>query len=255
MQGSVAACNASDSMIVYYTPPPPPEKKGAGAPRECNGSNPICGSSGNKYQREVDYQGAGVFPLRFERHYNSAWAEERMLGAYWRMTYDRQLTAGADQVALTRPDGRAFRFTRVGESWIAEADVTERLERLSEGGVFTGWRYTTADDEIEVYDTQGRLVALADRAGLSQTLAYDEQGRLATVTHTLSGGTLRFTYDAVNRLSTLTDPGGGVYRYAYDANNNLISVVYPDATPADPSDAPTRRYHYDTTWKVIDFAG
>jgi YD repeat-containing protein len=69
--------------------------------------------------------------------------------------------------------------------------VTEHLERLTEAGVFTGWRYTTAEDEVEVYDAQGRLVSIADRAGLSQTLAYDGQGRLSTVTHTPSGRTLR----------------------------------------------------------------
>ncbi len=61
------ACSASDSMAVYYTPPPPAQKKGSGPPRECNRSNPICGGTGNKYQREIDYVGAGVFPLRFER--------------------------------------------------------------------------------------------------------------------------------------------------------------------------------------------
>jgi YD repeat-containing protein len=245
VQGSVASCSASDSMVVYYTPPPPPEKKSAGAPRDCNGSNPICGGTGNKYQREVDYQGAGVFPLRFVRHYNSAWAEERGLGAHWRMHYDRELAASATRVVITRPEGQAFMFNLSGEVWTAEADVTEHLERLTEAGVFTGWRYTTAEDEVEAYDTQGRLVSIADRAGVSQTLAYDGQGRLSTVTHTPSGRTLRLTYDALHRLSTLTDPAGGVYQYEYDTNNNLVSVVYLDATPADPSDAPTRRYHYE----------
>jgi hypothetical protein len=112
----VASCSASDSMVVYYTPPPPPEKKNAGAPRDCNGSNPISGGTGNKYQREVNYQGAGVFPLRFVRHYNSAWAEERGLGAHWRTHYDRELAASATQVVITRPEGQAFVFNLSGGS-------------------------------------------------------------------------------------------------------------------------------------------
>jgi YD repeat-containing protein len=186
-----------------------------------------------------------VFPLRFVRHYNSAWAEERGLGAHWRTHYDRELAVSATRIVITRPEGQAFVFNLSGEVWTAEADVTEHLERLTEAGVFTGWRYTTAEDEVEVYDTQGRLVSIADRAGVSQILVYDGQGRLSTVIHTPSGRTLRLTYDALHCLRTLTDPAGGVYRYVYDANNNLVSVVYPDATSADPSDAPTRRYHYE----------
>ena len=117
VQGSAGSCSASDSMVVYYTPPPPPEKKGSGPPRECNGSNPICGGTGNKYQREIDYVGAGVFPLRFERHYNSAWPEARALGARWRNHYDRQLATTATQAAITRPEGQAFLFHLVGGVW------------------------------------------------------------------------------------------------------------------------------------------
>jgi hypothetical protein len=112
VQGSAGSCNASDSMVVYYTPPPPPEKKGSGPPRECNGSNPICGGTGNKYEREIDYVGAGVFPLRFERHYNSAWPEARALGARWRSHYDRELATTATPAAITRPEGQAFLFHR-----------------------------------------------------------------------------------------------------------------------------------------------
>lgn len=44
---------------------------GPHCPAGANGTNPIHGASGNKYQREVDFDGAGSFPLRFERHYNS----------------------------------------------------------------------------------------------------------------------------------------------------------------------------------------
>jgi YD repeat-containing protein len=245
VQGSAGSCSASDSMVVYYTPPPPPEKKGSGPPRECNGSNPICGGTGNKYQREIDYLGAGVFPLRFERHYNSAWPEERALGARWRSHYDRELATTATQAAITRPEGQAFLFNLVGGVWTPEIDVTERLERLTDvGGVLIGWRYTTNTDETERYDAQGRLVAITNRQGFTQTLAYDAQGRLATVTDP-AGRTLRFTYDETQRLRTMTDPAGGVYSYRYDGKGNLASVGYPDATPADRNDDPTRGYHYE----------
>jgi YD repeat-containing protein len=172
-----------------------------------------------------------VFPLRFVRHYNSAWAEERGLGAHWRTHYDRELAASATRVVITRPEGQAFVFNLSGEVWTAEADVIEHLERLTEAGVFTGWRYTTAEDEVEVYDTQGRLVSIADHAGVSQILVYDGQGRLSTVIHTPSGRTLRLTYDALHRLRTLTDPAGGVYRYVYDARGLELARTEGAGTP------------------------
>ncbi|MGH8565590.1 MAG: DUF6531 domain-containing protein [Gammaproteobacteria bacterium] len=245
VQGSAGSCSATDSMVVYYTPPPPPEKKGSGPPRECNGSNPICGGTGNKYQREIDYVGAGVFPLRFERHYNSAWPEERTLGAQWRSHYDRQLATTATETAITRPEGQAFLFKLVGGVWTPEIDVSERLEHLTDtAGQLIGWRYTTNTDETERYDAQGRLAAITNRHGLTQTLAYYAAGRLASVTDP-AGRMLRFTYDEIQRLQTMTDPAGGVYSYRYDGNGNLASVGYPDATPADPSGDPIRAYHYE----------
>ena len=216
VQGSAGSCSASDTMVVYYTPPPLPEKKGSGPPRECNGSNPICGGTGNKYQREIDYVGAGVFPLRFERHYNSAWPEARALGARWRNHYDRQLATTATRAAITRPEGQAFLFHLVGGVWTPEVDVTEHLERLTDaGGLLIGWRYTTNTDETERYDAQGRLVSLTNRQGFTQTLAYDAEGRLATVADP-AGRTLRFSYDETQRVQTLTDPAGGVYSYRSD---------------------------------------
>jgi len=46
--------------------------------------NPIQIASGNKFQREDDYQGAGAYPLTFSRFYNSQ-------NSQWRHTYSRSL--------------------------------------------------------------------------------------------------------------------------------------------------------------------
>lgn len=56
--------------------------------------NPIQASSGNKYQEEMDYRGAGALPLMFSRYYNST------LG-YWRHTYSRSVEVGAGQSVTT----------------------------------------------------------------------------------------------------------------------------------------------------------
>jgi len=44
----------------------------------------------------------------------------------------------------------------------------------------------------------------------------------------------------------VTDPTGAVYWYDYDPDTgNLVSVTFPDETPADDADNPTRVYRYD----------
>jgi len=67
VHGSVNGCSASDSMVVYYAPPPPPAQKNAGQPEACNGTNPVNGATGNKFQAESDYTGTGRLPLEFRR--------------------------------------------------------------------------------------------------------------------------------------------------------------------------------------------
>lgn len=41
------------------------------------------------------------------------------------------------------------------------------------------------------------------------------------------GRTLLFTYNAQNRIATITVPDGSVYAYSYDSNANLTSVIFP----------------------------
>ncbi|HFL6163311.1 TPA: DUF6531 domain-containing protein, partial [Stenotrophomonas maltophilia] len=59
-----------------------------------NGSNPIDSATGNKRQHEVDFVGAGVFPLSLERTYNSGRALEGdplPMGAGWTHSYSARL--------------------------------------------------------------------------------------------------------------------------------------------------------------------
>src|SRR5262249_27231965 len=72
---------------------------------------------------------------------------------------------------------------------------------------------------------------IANRAGLTQTLTYDAQGRLTSVTDPF-GRMLTLTYDTQNHIATMTDPAGGVYTYHGDN-----AVIYPDGK--------TRTYLYE----------
>ena len=209
--------------------------KNAGASPVCV-SNPINPGVGNKLQTEADYMGTGPFPLVFQRVYNSLPVPSAVLGDGWRHSYERSvlLTAeGSAQVA--RPDGKVLTFaspTAGASFWVADPDITDRLQSLTDAaGAVTGWRYTASDaDQVETYNAQGQLLSIATRAGLTQTLAYDAQGRFASVSDPF-GRTLTFSYDAQGRLSGLTDPAGLPISYHYEeATGYLAGVTYQDGT-------------------------
>ncbi|PWT74635.1 MAG: hypothetical protein C5B46_03705 [Proteobacteria bacterium] len=204
-------------------------------------------ATGNKYHEETDYLGAGPFPLRFSRYFNSLsfdfWSEfesvRGRIGPNWRSTYDRSLIPFADAgtgssfAAYARHDGARWLFAGLRSAWQPDADVTASLQARS-----SGWTLRNADDEVEGYDSTGRLMSITNRAGLQQTMSYDATGHLTTVQDPF-GRTLAFSYDWLGRIATMTDPAGGVYTYSYDDSSlfSLLSVTYPDGS--------VRGYVYD----------
>ncbi len=137
---------------------------------------------------------------------------------------------------------RVETFTKTATGlWQSDPDVISRLVAVT-----GGWRLTTADDSVEAYTTDGRLISLTTRAGIILTLAYDANKRLTRVADPF-GHAMTFTYDTANRISQMIAPGGGLYKYAYDAKNNLASVTYPDLK--------VRRYVYENASYPNDLTG
>jgi YD repeat-containing protein len=225
---------------------------------------PTNAGTGNKYQQEVDYVGGGVAPLEFRRDYNSQGRGNPSLGLRWRHSYDRQIVAmesvngGAPAVMVKRHTGPGIVFTYWGGAWKSSKDITDRLTKLLDGsGNHVGWEYyVSAAEETETYDAAGKLTAIASRGGLIRTLTYSDTstptsiaprpGFLIQVTDPF-GRHLDLTWSVRERIDTLTDPDGQVYRYAYNTDGHLSQVKYPDDTPGDPDDNPTRTYHYENT--------
>lgn len=236
-------------------PPATPEPdKELGEPA-CSEGNPCNLANGNKYQHEADYVGPGPYPLRNERFYNSGPVEQGAFTNKWRNFYDRSVVFATDGTVSTarvkRADGKQYHFSLSGASWLGDADVVGKLERLLDaGGTPIGWTYTTEADEAETYDVEGKLVSLTNRAGLTQTLTYSCKtlsstcpvvtpstiapvaGLLITATDP-AGRQLNFTYDSDAHLIKVTDPSGGNTHYGYvngavKSGTNLFSVVYPD---------------------------
>ncbi|MHB8723517.1 MAG: RHS repeat-associated core domain-containing protein [Steroidobacteraceae bacterium] len=69
-------------------------------------------------------------------------------------------------------------------------------------------------------------VNAAGTAAVTTTLAYDNDGNVTSSDAPLSRNTVN-QYDALNRLTQITDPNSGITILGYDANDNLASVKDP----------------------------
>ena len=68
------------------------------------------------------------------------------------------------------------------------------------------------------YGEDGRLASITDPKGLAVRYTYDEDGHLMSVTYTESVRRFDFAYDSQNRLISAADDKGKMLRFAYDAN-------------------------------------
>jgi len=243
---------------------PDPPKCYTGCPAT---SNPVIIGTGNKRQVELDYRSGSLFPLLFQRTYNSLSAFDGRSGRKWKHNYDRRVVfnpLNLRAVRAARGDGRVLTFWQTPSgTHISDRDINDRITRLTDGsGNTTGWVYVTgAEEETETYDASGRLLSIATRSGVTQTLTYSDgtatppnggviegtatplpAGLLLRVTDHF-GRTLGFGYKSGFSSSLLvarvTDPAGGNYTYQYDTFNNLTSVSSPDGF--------VRTYHYNET--------
>jgi YD repeat-containing protein len=98
----------------------------------------------------------------------------------------------------TRDDGQLITFTLQGSSIIAPPTIGLKLQQTPSG-------YTLIDDNdnVEIYDTTGRLLSLTSRAGVVQTMGYDTSARLSTVTDNF-GHQLTLNYNSQGLLSSVT---------------------------------------------------
>jgi len=138
---------------------------------------------------------------------------------------------------VTLPDRSSLSFTY---------DAAHRLTQVSDGlGNKTVYSLDAMGNRTaeNTYDPSGTLhrthtrvinalnevyqeVNAAGTAAVTTTYGYDNDGNATSIDAPLSRNTAE-TYDALNRLSTITDAGTGVTTYGYDAEDDLTSVKDP----------------------------
>ncbi len=96
------------------------------------------------------------------------------------------------------------------------------------------------------YDSNGRLTQASTPGGTQLTQSYDANGNV--LTSTFGGSTTSWTFDAQNRVTTVTGPDGGVTTYAYagashipvqvtDANGGVTTQIVSDGLILSQTDA------------------
>lgn len=97
-----------------------------------------------------------------------------------------------------RDDGKVLNFLLDGGAIKPPPGTRFRLEQTA-----GGYRITDSADNVELYDSEGKLLSITSSAGVIQTMSYDNAGRLLAVSDAFGHGII-LTYDNVGRVSAVT---------------------------------------------------
>jgi YD repeat-containing protein len=204
----------------------------------CKAGQPISLVNGNTYIEQLDVKIPGIAGgLALSRTWNSMWpptqsaSQVGLFGPNWRSTYEERVFVGSDNyIKYARGDGNFWSFGyHTGNTWgvAAPAKVTATLTQSP-----TLWTITFQNGEQRLFSvTSGSLVSIIDRNGNTTQLSYDALNRLVTVTDPASRH-LNFTYpNGTSRLvSAVTSDVGLSLAYSYDTQGRLTKVTKPDLT-------------------------
>lgn len=204
-------------------------------------SRPVNLATGNTYIRETDLKIPGLGGgLTLVRTWNSKWPSTQsafqigMFGPNWRSTYEERVFLGTDNyMKYSRSDGSFWSFGYAGPIWVLAAPSTGSPTGTSFIGMVqapTTWTITLSNGEQRIFNNaSGSLTAIIDRNGNTTQLTYDALNRLVTVTDPASRH-LTFTYqNSSSRLVTGVSSDVGVsVSYAYDAQSRLSLVTNQD---------------------------
>lgn len=202
-----------------------------------NGSfslDPVNLATGNYIYQHTDLRIPGKgFPFEFTRFYNSKFSDQTglPLGFGWTHSYNIRLTATSTNATVTFGDGHSELHTLSGGQYVAEAGVYDVLTNNPDGS-FT---LTSKDQSRRNFDSDGRLVSVADKNANTLSLAY-ANGILTNITDT-SGRQIVFQSDTNGLITQITDPLNRLIQFQYDSQTNLVAVI--DANNG------TNKYSYD----------
>lgn len=236
-------------------PPPPDEPPQQCEDPECKDCfQSPCHVGYGIYVREFSDMSVRTasFTLDVRRRYGSSRMVDGPVGIGWTTSLTPRLyhatylfTAPSTysyEARVMLPDGVVYKYTSSGGAiYAATAGRTDKLVRNGDGSWDMTMQNTTVvvhfdangiaqtvTDEFGsqlgyVYDAQGRLQKIEDRAGSGRYLdvVWGSAGRIASVTARATSSpssptkTVQYSYNADGTLATVTDPANRVYTHAY----------------------------------------
>jgi YD repeat-containing protein len=212
---------------------------------ECLQNTPAAGgpinlANGNVFITQTDITIPGLGGgLNLSRTWNSEWpfgeaAGAGMFGGNWRSTYEESIFVDGDGlVKYVRATGGIWTLGLTTPEWpliyvmIAPANGGATL--IYDGNT---WTLTYKSGEKRVFDgPSGHLLSIIDRNGNTTQLTYDASNRLTTVTDPASRH-LTFTYASPtsNLVTGVSSDVGISLTYAYDNQSRLSTITKPDLT-------------------------
>jgi YD repeat-containing protein len=211
---------------------------------------PINLATGNTYIHQTDVKVPGLSGgLSLVRAWNSKWPSTQsafqvgLFGPNWRSTYEERIFVGSDDyIKYARGDGSfwSFGFSSGVYKLAAPQNTTATL---ATGSAY--WTLTFQSGEQRRFDNNsGSLIAIIDRNGNTTQLTYDALNRLVTVTDPASRH-LTFTYGSPSSylVTGVSSDVGLALTYSYDTQNRLSQVTNPDLT--------TLTFGYDSQSRII----
>ncbi len=210
-------------------------------------ANPIHTSTGNKIQKETDFQSRTPFPLRIVRTYNSydRDGQHTTFGYGWRGNYfSRIFKINTSSLYRYKADGSLHYWYLSGSEYVSDTEPGSKVVYNSDG-----WVHTDQSGFVHKYDLNGYVTEITNSEGLTHQIIYSDIGMISQVVDDFNNA-LTYEYNSSLFVSAINTPDGATYHYEYDDIGNLIKVIFPDETPDDLSNNPVKTYHYeDVTYK------
>ncbi|MBK6738660.1 MAG: hypothetical protein IPG64_12490 [Haliea sp.] len=170
-------------------------------------------------------------------YYNNGLLKERLDPLGKKSLYE--YTAAGEVKKSTDRNNKATQFSYTASG---------KLKGISYPGSAVNFHYDARDNLVEMidptgtttntYDGAGRLTGHTDSNGHSVGYSYDAAGNLTTLTYPPGNRTVSYTYDDLNRLSTVKInwlSGKPTMRYVYDNANRLDRVEHFNAMETEYS--------------------
>jgi len=199
---------------------------------------PISLGTGNTYIQQNDVRIPGLSGgLTLVRTWISRWPSTQsafqvgLFGPNWRSNFEERIFVGNDNyIKYARGDGSFWSFGYTSGGIFGVAAPRNAAATLTQGNTY--WTLKFQNGEQRLFSVaSGSLVSIVDRNGNTTQLSYDALNRLVTVTDVASRH-LNFTYASSSSyiVTGVSSDVGLSLTYAYDSQNRLSRVTNPDLT-------------------------